>query len=424
MKTLFRIIIFVLFFTGIANAQNYELRGSLRGWTRAFIEDPHTVDLAQAKLKLELVSSLGMNTAFFARTFVTSEKFRGDLYETMDPNEDINISLQEAYIDYYTDWMSLRFGRQVMTWGKADEINPTDILNPQDLTNMMEDKIIRKKGLFAIKANWIISDFELETIWKPEYGYMSLPSLDSPWSFLDLAGGRRFEQPEKPGSDLDETEWGIRLSRTISWFDLSTTWYDGWDNIYTMDFKNAGQVPFGAPLMISRTKMVGGAFAASIASIGVWGEGAYFITEDGEGDNPFVRNPYAQYVIGSDYTFYSGLKINVQYFQEVRTGEDSYAEELSEDMLPSALGIGLQLERAMTARLQYAFGFGESQSIEVFTMADLEESGYMIGPKYRISPEPGVEFEFGGVVLVGDEESMYGRFDNNSHIYLKCTYSF
>jgi hypothetical protein len=424
MKQLKLIALTLLLLVGVAKAQNYELRGSVRGWTRAFIEDPHTVDLAQAKLKLELVSTLGMNTAMFVRTYATSEKFRGNLYGTADPQEDVTLDLQEAYIDYYNDWLSLRMGRQVMTWGKADEINPTDVLSPQDLTNMMEDKIIRKQGLFAIKANWLFYDFDLETIWKPEHGYFLLPSTDSPWSFMDAPGGRTIMEPTQPGNELGDMEWGIRLSRTVSMFDFSAVWYDGWDNIASNDILNN---PVGSPWLMTRfyrTRMAGGSFAASIGSIGVWGEGAYFITEDQDSNINYIRNNYIQYVIGTDYTFYNGLKINVQYFEEIKTGIDDDMEELMEDIYPTALGIGLQLDRAMTARLEYAFGFGESQSIEIFTLADLEESGFMIGPKYRISPEPAVEFEFGGVVLVGNEESLYGRFDNNSHVYLKCTYSF
>ena len=57
-------------------------------------------------------------------------------------------------MDYYTDFVDIRFGKQLISWGKADEINPTDILNPQILSNITEDKIIRKIGLLSLKTDW------------------------------------------------------------------------------------------------------------------------------------------------------------------------------------------------------------------------------------------------------------------------------
>ena len=145
----------LLIFSMIAEvrAQTVEIRGSLRGWLRGFSASPNKIDLAQTRLKLELLSAPGKNIAFLARSYFTHH---GLTQSSGNGGSGVDVNLQEAYIDYYSDLLSVRFGRQIMAWGKADEINPTDILNPQDMSNILEDKIIRKTGLFAVKANWLL----------------------------------------------------------------------------------------------------------------------------------------------------------------------------------------------------------------------------------------------------------------------------
>ena len=146
--------------TGVIHAQDYTIRGNLRSWVRGFIEDPNEIDMTQTRLQLEILSGVGENAAFMASSYLT--------HDSRLSNQ-LRWDLKQAYIDYYTPWLTLRMGRQIISWGRADEINPTDILNPQDMSNFLEDKIARKKGLFAVRAGWLFNGFVLQTIWKPEY---------------------------------------------------------------------------------------------------------------------------------------------------------------------------------------------------------------------------------------------------------------
>ena len=208
-------------------AQTYELRGSLRGWVRGFTHSPYEIDLTESRLKLELLSTWGENTAFHTRTFLTHND---------NDNSGVKIDLKQAYIDYYTDLVNIRIGKQIMTWGKADEINPTDVLNPQSLSNILEDKIDRKIGLFALKSNLFFWDYNLEIIWKPEFKPIQLPNIGSSWDFSGASVNPMlppyvYPVDDYPGNGIDETEWAFSLSKTISMYDFSLHWFDGWENI-------------------------------------------------------------------------------------------------------------------------------------------------------------------------------------------------
>jgi len=396
-------------------SQTWEMRGNLRGWVRGFTAEPNAIDLTQTRLKIELLSGFGEHAAFFSRLHLIHDSKLGD---------EISWDLKQAYIDYYTDWLTLRFGRQIISWGKADEINPTDILNPQDLSNFLEDKIDRKIGLFTVKADWLLYGFELQTIWKPEYEMMKFPDQDSNWGLMS-SNAPLMVVPDHSHLNMDQTDWAVKLSKTFGLYDFSLGYANALEYIPTRHYlpDTTGSSSF-IPADILRADMIGFDFAGSVATVGLWGEAGYFITDDVDGNNPLVKNPYIQFVLGSDYTFPHSIKINVQYFQEYITKVDDEIEEKAEEALFSKLGIMIPLKQAVTTRIGKTFGFGEAHSIEFFGIYDLKDEGYMVGPKLTLSPQDAVKFEFGAMFFDGKKDVLFGRFKDNDVIYVKGIYSF
>lgn len=396
--------------------KTWELRGSLRELGKVFTDSPFGADLLESRLKLELLSSLGKKTAFRALSYATYSF----------PQKQFRLDLQEAYVDYYTKYIDFRVGQQTIPWGKADEMNPTDIINPQDLSNITEDKTVRRIGLFQTKVDVKLYEFVLTGIWKPMFEYMKIPALNSRWAFFSLPGASALPAPEYPENKMKNTEWAFKLARTISSIDFSLSYFDGWDNIFTPVLKvdTVTHRPALDKLVTHRTKMFGADFATSIASVGFWGEGAYFLTEDDKGEDPLAKNPYIQFVLGADYQFKNNFKINVQYFQEIVTKTDNDAEKTSEENMLSKLGIGLPLKQALTCRLEQKFGQAEEFKAELFGIYDLKDNGALITPKFFYSPEDGFNIELGYNIFTGKEESFWYRFQDNDELYLKCTFSF
>jgi len=396
--------------------KSWELRGSLRGLAKVFSESPSEVDLLESRLKLELISTLGKKSAFRTLGYAVYQY----------PQNKIYFDLKEAYIDYYTKYVDFRIGQQTNAWGKADELNPTDIINPQNLNNITEEKSIRRIGLFQTKADIKFYDFVLTGIWKPVFEYMKIPALDSRWAFFTLPNVKELPAPVYPDSKLKNTEWAFKLSRTISSVDFSLSYFDGWDNIFTpvLTMDTVTHRPSLDKLVTHRTKMFGADFATSIASVGFWGEGAYFLTEDNKGSDPLIKNPYIQFIIGADYQFRNNYKVNIQYFQEVQTKINDDSEETIEENLSSKLGIGLPLKQALTCRFEKKFGSSEEYKFELMGIYDLKYNGILITPKFFWSPEDGFNIEIGYNLFDGDDKSFWSRFQHNDEIYLKCTYSF
>ncbi len=400
--------------TGLS-AQTYELRGSVREWVKNYTHEPQDRGLLETRVKFELLSGLGESSAFKVRSYY--------IYDGVEKSSEWDF--QEAYIDIYFEWADIRFGKQITAWGKADELNPTDILNPQRLGNFTEEKNIRKTGLTMIKSDFRIGENTLSLIWKPEFDYNRIPSGSSRFSFIPIPGLENID-PDMPSSELDRTEWAVKFERTLGFYDISASYFDGWDNIFSpvFTYDPASGASELQNLIFHRTKMFGADFAGSVRSFGLWGEFAYFYTEDSEGENPQIKNPYVQMVIGSDYSFMNGISVNFQYFREYITKIDNDTERDNEENMISRLGLGLPLRQALSSRISRDFGSSEQHSAELFCIYDIEKEGFIFQPKIKLSPEDALVFELGLVVYGGKTESMFGRFGKNDEVSLKATYSY
>jgi len=59
--------------------------------------------------------------------------FKGG-YDSIRKDSIEPVKLDEAYADIYLKNTDLRVGRQVVSWGTADGINPTNYINPRELS--------------------------------------------------------------------------------------------------------------------------------------------------------------------------------------------------------------------------------------------------------------------------------------------------
>ena len=60
------------------------------------------------------------------------------------------VKLDEAYADFYLRNTDIRIGRQVVSWGTADGINPTNYINPSDLS--LTETEFKGKPLAILRA--------------------------------------------------------------------------------------------------------------------------------------------------------------------------------------------------------------------------------------------------------------------------------
>ena len=65
--------------------------------------------------------------------------------------------VREGYWEQGVGALSLRIGRQIIAWGRADRINPTDVLSPRDFRLLSGDDDDQRNGIDAIQLRYAVT---------------------------------------------------------------------------------------------------------------------------------------------------------------------------------------------------------------------------------------------------------------------------
>ena len=152
------------------------------------------------------------------------------------------LKLREAYIDWKGEMLALRIGRQIVSWGKADDIQITDVLNPRDETNVVAaDYSESKLGVDAVRLSLLTEKTQVDAYWIPFFTPSILPlAKGNPLHsriFPEEVDGVGINYPEKyddfelPEKRLSKSELALRASSYTSVADLSLYGFYGWDDL-------------------------------------------------------------------------------------------------------------------------------------------------------------------------------------------------
>ena len=83
--------------------------------------------------------------------------------------------VREAYVDLYLGPVDVRFGHQILVWGRADAFNPTDNLTPRDMRVRSPDEDDRRLANLALRTTFNFEPVRWEWIYVPFYAPSFFP---------------------------------------------------------------------------------------------------------------------------------------------------------------------------------------------------------------------------------------------------------
>jgi len=214
--------------------------------------------------------------------------------------------LLESYANLYFGSVDLRIGKQNIVWGRADALNPTDVLTPKDFTLLSaKDEEERRIGTVALKANYYHGNYTLSLIWLPIFNPITIP--------LGTPPGFQLTEDKRSQGKWSDQGFAVKLDQTGGELDWSFSYY------YGLDVFPVGRPlsPTQTLLVHNRIHMIGADFARTLGRLGVRGEAAYVHTQDPAGTDPVIKNPYFYSVLGMDHDVTEDLSINVQAYQRI-----------------------------------------------------------------------------------------------------------
>jgi hypothetical protein len=123
------------------------------------------------RLKIKVAGRVDAELGIDADTEIGIERYEADVWDT--------------HADLYFDWLDIRFGNQLITWGTADLISPNDVVNPRDLRRGIADRPDElRRPVLALQATAFTGPLALQAIWIPVAPANRFDLLDGDYGIL------------------------------------------------------------------------------------------------------------------------------------------------------------------------------------------------------------------------------------------------
>jgi hypothetical protein len=371
----------------------------------------------------------------------------------LDRDEQTELRLREAWAGFYDKGISFEFGKKSYIWGFADEMNPTDLLCPEDLRWFFTyDKPERKLGVYSTSLAYSYDNFKLQAVWIPLFTPTVLPDSNEAWTpwklqlfydFRDLfADFVDYDAERLPDPSFANSAGALKFSGVLGPVDFELIAFDGWDPLPTYDITvdpdPAVIISGGKPLKLrqeyQRFNAYGGSLTGALGPITYRAEGAYytdryFMNDIDEawldpgnilatyqilitrGDEPWRTQKSSFSVTGGfDYRYSSWFYGNLQYFHiQILDYEDILLDE--------------EIENGLTAKFQFLF-LEDMLQFNLSGAYNVSQQDWTVNPNVSYLLTDSLKIEGGWQGYGGEHETNFGEFDENDYVYTKVRFTF
>ncbi len=316
-----------------------------------------------------------------------------------------------------TDFMDIKVGRQVLTWGTGELVFLNDLF-PKDWQSFFigRDMEYLKAPSDAAKVSFFSDLANLDVVYTPQFDsdrYITGEYV-SYWDAArqGYAGSGALVHSDRPDQWFCDDEIALRLYRNINNYEWALYGYWGFWK------KPAGQTPSGAaafPDLHVYGASVRGQVGPGIGNM----ELAYYQSADDEsGRDPAVDNSEMRYLMGYTQEIGRDLTAGLQYYVEQMLNYGPYRQHVSGRWARDRYRhvITLQLTQLLVSQnLELSLSSYYSPS---------DEDAYL-RPSVNYKVTDNLTLEAGANIFLGDHpHTFFGQFEDNTNIYTAVRYSF
>jgi hypothetical protein len=383
----------------------YEIRAGYRTQN-----DPYQKDMSIMETRLQLDLSAYVDWA----DLKVKGDFVGDLVM-----EEGKFDLREAYmLSSPLDFMDLKVGRQILTWGTGDLVFINDLF-PKDWQSFFigRDTEYLKAPSDALKTSFFSDIANVDFIYTPQFDsdrYIRGERL-SYWNgnLGLLAGQDAVISADKPDSWFRDDEFAVRFYKNINNYEVAL--YGYWGYWKSPGGQNSAGTQVTFPDLNVYGTSIRGAIGKGIGNIEF---GYYESADDHSGENPLVDNSQLRYLVGYSQEIGKDFTAGIQYYIEQMLDYSAYKESLSSG--PAAD----EFRHLTTLRLTKLL-MNQNLRLSVFTYYSPSDKDVYIRPNANYKVTDDLAVEVGANIFFGDyPNTFFGQFENNTNIYTAVRYTF
>jgi hypothetical protein len=350
--------------------------------------------------------------------------------------DEVVTELREGYVEVAgADW-ELRAGRQIIVWGRADELNPTDVITPKDFLLLLpEGQAGYRFGANAVTLDYYVQpSLRATAVWVPVFSPSVIP-------IADLPEGVRLEE-RLPAVRFENGSAGVKLDRSGGKIDASIAYFYGYNlrpeaRVVDAVLGDTPQAIRGdVRLAYGRQHMIGADFATARGRFGYRGEVAWVHTDNPHGRRLESIVPYLSYVLGVERTFLTNLSVIAQYVgrwvpervdpARALAGPDPVLGRARFLAARETFVINQQLDTVQNGwslRLAKRF-WNDTLELELLGVHYLPRNDFFLRPKITYAVTDAWRATVGGEIFHGPMHSFFGRVRDNTGVFVEARYSF
>jgi hypothetical protein len=308
----------------------------------------------------------------------------------------------------------IRAGKQLVTWGRADGLNPTDLINPKDLTRLVSEESDQKLGTWLLGGTRYFGHLSITGLWITDFE----PSV---FPLPPLASGAALAR-ELP--DHRAAQGALKVETTGGRLDASISYFDGYDHLPDLTFSGST-----ITLFFPRIRVVGADAAGNLGRFGARAEASYTFQDKSVGGPLPPRRNVLSVVAGADRSFFEYLNVNVQYLGRYVPGfkdpdgiSDSTTREFAH-LRALLIQEQARIQNGMSARVSYKW-LHETLETEVRGVTWFKGGDYLLSPRASYALSDFVKVSLGADFYNGPARSILGFQERNSLGFAELKYGF
>ena len=311
-----------------------------------------------------------------------------------------NFSIRRVSVIHHRGPVTVEVGKQLIRWGKADILNPTDRFAPRDFLAVVDNDIL---AVHAARVIFERKSDSIEIVAQPLFTPSRIPLLNQRWTVLPEP--IRGVPVNDYGSRLPGgTQWGARWNHLGRGYEMSLSLFDGHNHLPLLEASfNNREIDFRRSF--PHVRMYGADVAVPMKWVTLKAEAAYFKSNTPQADE------YALYVMqlerkSAAWSFVAGY-----------AGETVTRRRTQFNFAPDR-----GLARAFLGRANYNINANRTVAFETA----VRENGKGLWLKSGYSEAWGQKWRgaVGFTLLRGAPGDFLGQYRRNSFFNLSLRYSF
>ena len=424
-------------------AENSDFKGYIRG-------EAHIPSRAENQPETALALTTEINgRTFFNDNFSGAVNLRGRFYD-LGRSVSRKLNLREGYLKFSGDWLDLTLGQQIIAWGQADGINPTNNLCPRDHKIFSTESDDQRRGAPALKADFYAGNITFTGIWQVYRESKILgPFIRESFTIKTQDPGLPvveyptdqifFMSPELPDKNIRDSSLAFKCSVNMRRLDFSMSYFHGYslypdymyDKTLVDTWRNGGwehnwegRRAYVVAKKYDRLNVFGADFAYALDPFIIRGEAAWIKTGFDKKKNPAWRQSFLHYIIGLEWQSTEDLVLSSQYSMKYipgfKTVEELFGDtvdfaDMFDERLPDrevtrfnrrSHGLQRRHNEQMTFKLGWYF-FQKTLLVELKGAYIFKQDEYKIKPKIVYDINDNLEMAVGASMFFGPDESQF-----------------